>query len=372
MRTSLGTAQDGAKLVSIDTQVELATPENISFQYSLAGPFRRFPAWVADLLIKGSIIFVVFLLLTCGGAMLGRLGGSFGIALSLVGIFLISYFYGVFFESVYNGKTPGKWMMGIRVVSVDGHPISGVQAMLRNLLRLADLAPPVSPAVIFDTENAFLAFPSCLVGLAVMACTSRMQRLGDLAAGTMVIIDERAWSLPVVKVDDPRIPALASFVPADFRFTQTLSRSLAQYAERRAYLTPARRREVARKLAEPLIKRFEFRADVDPDLLLYSLYWKVFLSDARKGPVELGTLAGYSPLLRDQHRMPGPESAAQSTDAPPRASAAASLLAAHNPISTAAIETSSALPTSGEATSDPEEIDLFADVPKDLHPPQQP
>jgi hypothetical protein len=83
-----------------------------------------------------------------------------------------------------------------------------------------------------------------------------------------------------------------------------MARTLAIYAERRHFLTPARRREIARHLTVPLIDRFEFRNDIDPDLLLYALYYKTFLADPSGDPPDLGPLAGYSPLLRDVDRPP--------------------------------------------------------------------
>jgi hypothetical protein len=132
-----------------------------------------------------------------------------------------------------------------------------------------------------------------------------MQRLGDLAAGTMVIVDERSWRLPVVKVDDPRVPALASFFPGDHRVSRSMARTLAIYAERRHYLTPARRREVARHLTDPLVEKFEFRRDIDPDLLMYALYYKTFLADPSDQAPDLGPLAGYSPLRRDENKPQG-------------------------------------------------------------------
>jgi hypothetical protein len=129
----------------------------------------------------------------------------------------------------------------------------------------------------------------------------------------MVIVDERSWRLPVAKVDDPRVPALASFFPGDYRVSRSMARTLAIYAERRHYLTPARRREVARHLTIPLVDRFEFRSDIDPDLLMYALYYKTFLADPSDELPDLGPLAGYSPLRRDQNKPQGLAGQAQST-----------------------------------------------------------
>jgi hypothetical protein len=189
-------------------------------------------------------------------------------------------------ETYFNGRTVGKWACGLRVICVDGRPIDGTRAVIRNLLRLADLFLPL------------YWFPTGLIGMVCMVCTRRMQRLGDLAAGTMVVVDEKSWRRPVLKVDDPRAAALASYIPGDYRVSRSMARTLAIYAERRAYLTPARRREVARTLTDPLLQRFEFRPDIDPDLLMIALYHATFLADPRDPAPDLGPLAGHSPMLK--------------------------------------------------------------------------
>jgi hypothetical protein len=185
------------------------------------------------------------------------------------------------------------------VIDVEGRPISGRRALIRNLLRIADMAPMYAISNLSEGAPPIYMIPTGMIGLISMMLTRRMQRLGDLAAGTMVIIDERIWKLPISKVDDPRVPALASFVPGDYRISRSMARTLAVYAERRPYLTPARRREIARRLIVPLVERFDFRHDIDPDLLMYSLYYKTFLADSNDALPDLGPLAGYSPLRRD-------------------------------------------------------------------------
>ncbi|MEZ6087068.1 MAG: RDD family protein [Pirellulaceae bacterium] len=284
----------------LDTTIEVITPENIAFRYQLAGPFRRLPAFILDYAIKLSIIglfmFAVVLLAGLSGS---QVFGVMGLAAINVGWFLVWWFYGVAMETWCNGRTFGKMAMGIRVVSVSGHPINGVQAMLRNLLSVADLAPPVSLQFFIDEAPPVYLIPTGLCAIVVMVCTRRMQRLGDLAAGTMVVIDERGCTLPVARVDDHRVPALASYIPADYRVTPAMAKTLALYAERRSFLSPARRRELARHLAVPLTAKFEFRRDIDPDLLLYALYWRTFLADDREDEIDLGPLAGFSPLQKD-------------------------------------------------------------------------
>jgi uncharacterized RDD family membrane protein YckC len=284
--------------LAIDTTVDLVTPENIAFRYQIAGPFRRFPAFLIDTIIKYTTAFICAMALFAMGMEFGSLGGHFAFGLSLLLFFAIEWFYGFFFEALCNGKTLGKMVLGIRVVSIDGKPISAVQAMLRNLVRLADLYPMIGPQHLGIDSPAPIYFPICTMGMIVMMSNHRMGRLGDLAAGTMVIIDEKKWRLPVATFDDPRVPALAGFIPADFRASRTLCRALAQYVERRTFFPVPRRRELSRRLADRLLERFGFARNIDPDLLLCSLYWKLFLADESAITADVSQFA--SPFLKDQ------------------------------------------------------------------------
>lgn len=290
---------------ALDTTIAVVTPENIAFNYQLAGPFRRFPAFLIDLAIQWGVLGVIIVLLAITAMISAGTLGPFALAATFVSFFMISWFYGASMETYFNGRTVGKWACGIRVIGTEGEPITGKRAILRNVLIVADLAPVAAIGEIVEGAPPFFIIPTGLIGLAVMVCTQRMQRLGDVAAGTMVIIDQRSWQLPINKVDDPRVPALASFLPADYRVSRTMARTLATYAERRDYLTRQRRQEVARHLTDPLIERFEFRTDIDPDLLMYALYYKTFLAEKTDEAVDLGPLSGYSPLRRDQNKPQG-------------------------------------------------------------------
>lgn len=293
------------KIAPIDTTIEVVTPENIAFKYHLAGPFRRLPAYLIDVAIRwvglGIIGFILVIVASRFGIPLIFASAA---AMFMILMFVVNWFYGVLLETFFNGRTLGKWICGLRVIGTDGRPVSATQAVLRNLLRVADMAPYGALSHVDPDVPPAMIIPTCIVGLTTMVLTRRMQRLGDLAAGTMVVIDEKSWRLPVGKVDDQRVAALSQFIPADYRVTQTMARTLAAYAERRAYLSPARRREVARHLAESLLDRFEFRRDIDPDLLLYALYYRTYLQDERAEPEPLGALAGHSPLARDAGQLP--------------------------------------------------------------------
>ncbi len=262
---------------AIDLTAVITTPENIQFEYRIAGPFRRLPALLLDLAIRMMFWLLVVILFAVVGISIPFSGPAL-IFVFFVFWFGLEWFYGIFFESRWNGQTPGKWLTKIRVISVDGRPINAYQATVRNFLRLADFAPMVS-LEIFDPESppAYF-FPTFLVSLICMTLTSRFQRLGDLAAGTMVVVNEPAWTPSNVKLEDPRIASLSEHIPHNFRMSSTLAKAIALYAERRGRISIGRRLELAMHLARPLLKQFNFRDDTSPDLLLCALYYREFVS----------------------------------------------------------------------------------------------
>lgn len=286
---------------ALDLTVQITTPENIRFEYRLAGPFRRAPAWFFDLIIR--LVFFVplfFLLSLLNGIGLG-IQSVFVMILFQLLWFVMSWFYGAILESTRNGRTFGKLALGIRVMSTDGRPINGVQAILRNFFRVADVAPLLSLEWFSSEMPPAYAIPTFFFGFLSMMLTSKLQRLGDLAAGTMVVIDERSTHVKAAKLEDERIKALASYVPASFHMSRSMSQTLALYVDRRGLLSVERRAEIARILSEPLISQFGFRPDISPDLFLCALYYREFIAPSSKG----GLLEpfGPSPLLGDQQRF---------------------------------------------------------------------
>src|SRR4051812_45863434 len=95
----------------LDMRIQIVTPENISFEYQIAGPFRRLPAYLIDFAIRFVVVVVAGLVLVIG---LGFMrAGGIGVGLSLVLWFLLSWFYGGLFETLWNGQTPGKRLLGL-------------------------------------------------------------------------------------------------------------------------------------------------------------------------------------------------------------------------------------------------------------------
>jgi uncharacterized RDD family membrane protein YckC len=245
----------------LDTSIGIVTPENIAFQYRVAGPFRRLPAYLLDLLIRFALVVAVMLTLTFSLGMIG-------VGLWLVIFFVIEWFYAGLFETFWNGQTPGKRVMGIRVVSIEGQPISGWQAVLRNVLRVADALPIVPSGLPLGFYQ---------VGLLAAMMNSRYQRLGDLAAGTMVVVEERHRFAGMMHFAEPEVAGLAAAIPPNFQAGRTLGLALAAYVERRPMFSWARRLEIARHVAEPLRQRLNLPASTSPDLLLCALYQRNFL-----------------------------------------------------------------------------------------------
>jgi uncharacterized RDD family membrane protein YckC len=268
----------------LDNRIDIVTPENIAFHYQVAGPFRRLPAYLIDLMIRIGLAVVTMLVLWFCFSMVGL--PDIGVGAGLICWFVLSWFYGGLFETFWNGQTPGKRLMEIRVLSIDGQPINGMQAVMRNVLRAVD------------------GWPFCLyvVGLIAAGMNNRFQRLGDLACGTMVVIEEPKWFHGVVRITEPAAIQLAAQIPAGFPVDRGLARGLASYVQRRGNFAWPRRLEIARHLGEPLLARLALPPATDPDLLLAALYHRTFIGDPDDGQSPWGDAAVQSPFLAGQQR----------------------------------------------------------------------
>ncbi len=240
----------------LDTTIRLITPERITFLYPLAGPFRRTWAYVIDAILW---ILLAVLALTLSGWL--TLGGEAGIGLFLVVLFALQWGYGAFWEGLFNGRTPGKRIMKLRVVSALGTPVTGGQAVLRNLTW------PVEGAVPFGF----------LPALASMVLTRKFQRLGDLAAGTMVVVESSLSRAKLPRPNDQAILGLLPLLPRRVEAGPELSRALADYVKHRGRFGKARREEMAAHLADPLRLRYGLPTSASGDAVLCALYHRVFL-----------------------------------------------------------------------------------------------
>jgi uncharacterized RDD family membrane protein YckC len=240
----------------LDCVVRLVTPERIVIEHPLAGPSRRFVAYLMD-----QVLLVVLLLLAFLFFLLLAMGSQSGLGPFMIAYFALTWGYGAFCEGIFNGQTVGKRVMGIRVVSERGVPISGAQAVLRNLVGAVDGLFP------------FFYQPA----LASMVVSSKYQRLGDLAAGTMVVIEERRWRRGVTRIDDAEVLALIPWLPSRIAAGSDLARVLSDYVEARKRFGPLRRAEMAERLAGPLRKRFGLSDQHSADAVLCAVYHQIFV-----------------------------------------------------------------------------------------------
>lgn len=244
----------------LDTRIEIVTPENIAFQYRVAGPFMRLPAYLIDLVLRILIVALCALVAVLGLGLVGLPG--MGLAVLAVGGFITEWFYGGLFEALWNGQTPGKRLLRLRVLTAEGQPINAWQAVLRNFLRGADSLP-------------WMCYQ---VGLLAAASNDRFQRLGDLAAGTMVVVEQRPLRADLVRVDQPAALQLAAELPPGLVLSRGLTRALSAYVSRRAKFSAARRAEIARHLAEPLAASLGLSPQIDADVLLCAVYHHALLA----------------------------------------------------------------------------------------------
>ncbi|KPA94155.1 putative membrane protein/domain [Pseudomonas asplenii] len=203
----------------LDTRHQVETPEGIDLPLRPAGLPARAVAFAIDLGVRGVILGVLLSVL----ALLDKLGAGLGSIL----LFLVSWWYMVLFEVLNQGRSPGKQLMGLRVVHDDGTPIGWSASLTRNLLRFVDMLP----------------FGYCLGALSCLQHPA-FKRLGDLAGGTLVIYREQALKRPSLPDAMPRTAAFA------LRLHE--QQALLSFAERQGELSAERVEELASLLAPVL------------------------------------------------------------------------------------------------------------------------
>lgn len=206
----------------LDTTRRVATPEGIELTLRLAGPVPRALAWSIDFLLRGALVFIV-------GMLASRLGKA-GWGVILIVAFFVEWLLPAWFETFWGGQTPGKRLFRLAVLNDDGTPVRWPGALTRNLLRAADFLP-------------FLYG----VGLLCMLVNRDFKRLGDLAAGTVVVYQgEKAEAARAIPQAPPQPPPL-SLAPEE-------QRAVLDLAERSTTFTRERFEELA-ELPTPLVGR---------------------------------------------------------------------------------------------------------------------
>ncbi|MHA6494082.1 RDD family protein [Pseudomonas borbori] len=203
----------------LDTRYQVETPEGIDLVLRPAGLVPRALAFTIDLAIRGAVLGVAFIAL--------GLLGQFGMGLATILFFIITWWYMVLFEVLNQGRSPGKQMLGLRVIHDDGTPIGWAASLTRNLLRFVDILP----------FGYALGILSCLNHRA-------FKRLGDIAAGSLVVYCDTPPTRPNLPHAEPQRAPIA--------LNLAEQRALLGFAERAEGLSAARRAELASIIAEPL------------------------------------------------------------------------------------------------------------------------
>jgi uncharacterized RDD family membrane protein YckC len=216
-----------------DAGLVIRTPEGIEFSLPLAGPISRMLAWVLDVAVIAALVSVVEKILTP----LVIFGSDFAGALNILAYFVISMIYAAAAEWMWRGQTVGKRLLRLRVVDASGLRLEPSQVIVRNLMRLIDALPALY-----------------LVGGIACVFSRRRQRLGDLAAGTVVIRTPKLARPDLDQVLGSKYNSLAEHRHLAARLRQRVKPEVARIALdtllRRDQLSPAARLRVFRELAD--------------------------------------------------------------------------------------------------------------------------
>lgn len=239
----------GTQMTLPDDYLNIDTPENVAFGYGVAGIGSRFLAALVDtLLILILQIIVNMTLFLAARSFWGDLGDSDSQTLiwlaAIFGLIAFAFFWGyyIFFEIIWNGQSPGKRWVGLRVIRTNGTPITLAESVIRNLVRVIDFLP------------AYYG-----IGVVVMFINEQSRRLGDLAAGTLVVHDKATISLDSLaeKSAWPRYsptPAPATNWPIN-RLSYQDVQMAEDFLRRRYELT--NRAALAEQIAQTLRQRME-------------------------------------------------------------------------------------------------------------------
>lgn len=222
----------------IDTLQSIELAEGVEVRLRVAGPLLRAVAWAIDVSLIVAVLGLLSLLLgllSVFSAEMGHVFERIGSGTLRLMSFLLLWWYPVFFEASRWGATLGKRWLGLRVVQTSGAPITMGQAVLRNFLRLGDGVP---------MWGLYSFLPTYLLGLVCCLLTKRFQRIGDLAAGTVVI-----YSKPMVHPSIVAPPPMDPIAPS-VALSADEAGALIAFRDRSAFWSDLRRAEMADHVSE--------------------------------------------------------------------------------------------------------------------------
>ncbi len=255
-------------IIETEETLIIETPERVPLAFALASIGNRFLAVAIDHFIQyAAIILVVLGFLSIMG--IGLFDGDssvagvlqemskWTIAILIIIIFLLFTGYFIFFEWLWNGQTPGKKLLKLRVIREDGRPVTLWEAMARNLLRIFDAVPG-------------LVVPIYSIGLIIIFLSSRDQRIGDIFAGTVVIRERgteaptfaETFSNPVSDAAFRRVQKKTEFQADVNKLTEREIEVVESFLRRRWDLTERQRLWMAWRIALPIMYKLKPNYDM--------------------------------------------------------------------------------------------------------------
>jgi uncharacterized RDD family membrane protein YckC len=234
-------------------EVEILTPEHVVLRFQTAGLGRRSAAQLIDCMIIYGIIAIMFIAAAIAGVFEEDvLSFAEGLVLAVIILisFLIMFGYGICFEYFWNGQTPGKRVLKLKVVQEQGQPLTFLSAAIRNLLRLIDFLPG-----------------GYMLGCLFIFFHPRHQRIGDLVAGTIVIYQNPGASEKELKQKamfhdelSRKVAPLDLDTLASMSFTIDDWQLLAVYIRKKKDLPEKEQEGITKKIAQKLLPK----AGIDP------------------------------------------------------------------------------------------------------------
>ncbi|MBD8067677.1 RDD family protein [Bacillus sp. PS06] len=252
-------------------KIDIKTPEYVSIQFQSAGLGSRASAFIIDqliLFIVNLLIVVLLFFVFLSQESLFFLGdiSSGSIAIAIILVFLLNWGYYFAFEYFYGGRTPGKKMIGIRVIQENGHSITLLSSFIRNFLRIVDSLPT-----------------GHLLGMLMIFFHSKHKRIGDLVAGTIVVHErkekQKRKRTPLEKEIELRGLSKDSLLLEDWVIKSLSAKEwnlVNTYCHRMLQLAPFDRKQLTKQVADIMFPKIgleiDGRKDVELENILLALY----------------------------------------------------------------------------------------------------
>ena len=233
-----------------DDKIEVITPERVELNFPISSLGSRFVAALVDIIIIILInIIITFIFIPVSGSLSSDNDYLYSliIGFELLLRFVLSFGYYIYFEYIWNGQTPGKRILNIRVMRYSGLPMNFSSSAIRNLMRIVD----------------FVLFASA-IGFLILFLSKLSQRPGDFAAGTIVVHDRN------ITLDDLDLYLKSSQnesknnAPLDGRFDKLSdedARLIEMFINRRSQMDVSQRREMAEKIANGIRGKLNLKLD---------------------------------------------------------------------------------------------------------------